>query len=219
KGTGMTCGANSCSGGGAQEYAEVNTSANCMNTAGKWDMWMGMVQKGLKVPDQGATGLQGVFSGSRYADVAQYRPTSNSMMNSLFGNNVNTSFNSVSREQMIFSIWRAVRPIDATEPPAGAVAEGVSALTVRVVDPAVIDIDWEIDGELAAQKAGGRLDLAVAALAPGAHTIVARAYDNASEDLVRQRSGRCPDTVTGRYCHATAWLNSTQTVEWTLTVP
>ena len=47
----------------------------------------------------------------------------------------------------------------------------------------------------------------------------ASAYDNATEDLVRLRSGECPDTVTGRYCHATAWLNSTQTVEWTVTVP
>jgi hypothetical protein len=119
---------------------------------------------------------------------------------------------------MIFSIWRAVRPIDSTDPPAGEVI-APSSLSVRVVDPAVIDIDWEIDGEPFAQKAGGRLDLVAAALAPGSHTIVARAYDNAGEDLVRQRSGTCPESVTGRYCHATAWLNSTQTVEWTVTVP
>ena len=72
-------------------------------------MWLGTTQKGLKVPDMGATGLQGTFVGSRYVDSGQYRPSGNSMMNSLFGNNVNTSFNSVSREQMIFSIWRAVR--------------------------------------------------------------------------------------------------------------
>jgi hypothetical protein len=200
------------------EFAEVNSSGDPATTGGKWDQWLGSTQKGLKVPDQGATGVQGVFSGSRYVDIGQYRPTSNSMMNSLFGNNVNTSFNSVSREQMIFSIWRAVRPIDSTDPPAGAV-ENATALTVRVVDPAVIDIDWEIDGNVVAMKAGGRLDLGVAALAPGSHTIVARAYDNATEDLVRLRSGECPDTVTGRYCHATAWLNSTQTVEWTVTIP
>jgi hypothetical protein len=216
-GTGARCGDNEA-GPTGNEFAEVNSSGNPLTTGGKWDVWLGTTQKGLKLPDQGATGLQGAFSGSRYVDSGQYRPSSNSMMNSLFGNNVNTSFNSVSREQMIFSIWRAVRPIDSTDPPAGEVTSPTS-LTVRVVDPAVIDIDWEIDGEPFAQKAGGSFDVAAAGLAPGSHTIVARAYDNADEDLVRQRSGTCPDSVTGRYCHATAWLNSTQTVEWTVTVP
>jgi hypothetical protein len=216
-GTGARCGDNQA-GPAGDEFAEVNSSGDPLTTGGKWDLWLGTTQKGLKVPDLGATGLQGAFSGSRYVDSGQYRPSSNSMMNSLFGNDINTSFNSVSREQMIFSIWRAVRPIDSTDPPAGEVI-APSSLSVRVVDPAVIDIDWEIDGEPFAQKAGGRLDLVAAALAPGSHTIVARAYDNADEDLVRQRSGTCPESVTGRYCHATAWLNSTQTVEWTVTVP
>ncbi|HTV20163.1 MAG TPA: M64 family metallopeptidase [Polyangiaceae bacterium] len=201
-----------------QEFREVNSTGNPLTTGGKWDVWLGTVQKGLKVPDQGATGVQGVFSGSRYDDDTQYRPSSNSMMNSLFGNNVNTSFNSVSREQMIFSIWRAVRPVDSTDPPAGAV-DNPTSLTVRVVDPAVIDIDWEIDGEIVAAKAGGQLNLAAAALAPGQHTIVAHTYDNATEDLVLQRDGTCPNSVTGNYCHATAWLNSSQNVEWTVTIP
>jgi hypothetical protein len=219
-GTGARCGPAAADGDPiGDEFAEVNSSGDPASTGGKWDLWLGSVQKGLKVPDQGATGVQGVFSGSRYVDEGQYRPTSNSMMNSLFGNNVNTSFNSVSREQIIFSIWRAVRPIDSTDPPRGAVAAGVTALTVHVVDPAVIAIDWEIDGEVVAEKAGGTLNLAVAALGPGSHAIVAHAYDNATEDLVRLRSGECPDDVTGRYCHATAWLNSSQTVEWTVTVP
>ena len=140
------------------------------------------------------------------------------MMNSLFGDNVNTSFNSVSREQMIFSIWRAVRPIDSSDPPAGEVNDPAS-LTVSVIDPAVIDIDWEIDGELVAEKGGGTLNLAAAGLGSGSHTVTARAYDNASEDLVRYRSGQCPDSVTGQYCHASAWLNSTQTLEWTVIIP
>jgi hypothetical protein len=200
------------------EFAEVNSTGDPLTTGGKWTVWLGTVQKGLKVPDLGATGVQGVFSGSRYADSGQYRPSSNSMMNSLFGNDVNTSFNSISREQMIFSIWRAVRPVDSTDPPAGA-ADAPASLTVHVIDPAVIDIDWEIDGEVVAEKAGGRLDIAAARLSPGSHTIRARAYDNATEDLVRQRSGECPDSVTGRYCHGTAWLNSIEIVEWTVNIP
>lgn len=216
-GTGARCGPNE-PGEDGDEFAEVNSTGNPIDTDGKWDLWLGTVQKGLKVPDQGATGLQGVFEGSRYVDDNQYRPSSNSMMNSLFGNNVNTSFNSVSREQIIFGIWRAVRPIDAVEPAAGAVSD-VDSLTVRVVDPAVIDVDWTIDGETIAERAGGTLNLAAAKLAPGTHTISARAYDNASEDLVKNRTGECAGSVTGRYCHAAGWLNSTQTVEWTVTIP
>ena len=215
--TGARCGANAA-GPNGNEFAEVNTSGNPLTTAGKWDLWLGSVQKGLKVPDLGATGVQGAFAGSRYLDAGQYRPSSNSMMNSLFGSNVNTSFNSVSREQMVFSIWRAVQPVDAVDPPAGQL-EDPQTLRVQVVDPAVISIDWEIDGSVVAERAGGILKVAEAQLAPGSHTIVAHAYDNASEDLVRNRSGKCPTSVSGRYCHATGWQNSSQRVEWTVDVP
>lgn len=215
-GTGTRCGMNTCSGGGT-EYAEVNTTANCMTTAGKWDLWLGTMQKGLKVPDMGATGLQGTFVGSRYVDSGQYRPSGNSMMNSLFGDNVNTSFNSVSREQMIFSIWRAVKPIDATEPMAGP-ANNPGTLTVHVIDPAVINVDWSVDGDVVAENGGPVFDVAAAKLTPGTHMVSARAYDNATMDLVRNRSSKCPAAVTGRYCHGTAWSRSEQTVSWTVTI-
>ncbi len=227
-GTGANCGPE---GGTATsgERQEVNSTGNPTTTGGKWDHWLGHTQVGLKVPNQGGTGIQSVFEGSRYTDDGQYRPTSNSMMNSLFGRrqngqlvyNVNTSFNDVSREQIVFSIWRAVRPVDSTNPPAGAV-NAPATLTVNVVDPAVISIDWSIDGVVRAEKAGGVLNIAAANLPAGTHTITARAYDNATEDLVRNREGRCPTQVAQagpQYCHAPAWQNSIQTVEWTVTIP
>ena len=204
--------------GAGDEDREVNSTTTPATTAGKWNLWLGSTQKGLKVPDQGATGLQSVFEGSRYVDTGQYRPSANSMMNGLFGDNVNTSFNSVSREQMIFSIWRAVRPVDSTDPPAGAV-DNPTSLTVNVVDPAVISIDWSVDGNVIAASAGGRLNITAAALTAGTHTISAKAYDNATEDLVRNRTSTCPPDVTNQYCHGTAWQNSIQTVEWTVTIP
>src|ERR1700712_5275159 len=74
----------SCGTNGNAE-AEVNTAGNCMTTDGKWDMWLSTTQKGLKVPDMGATGMQGTWEGSRYVGSGQYRPSCNSMMNSLFG--------------------------------------------------------------------------------------------------------------------------------------
>jgi hypothetical protein len=215
-GTGTRCGEETC-GGGGNEFMEVNSTGDCDATDGKWDLWLGTTQKGLKIPDMGATGLQSTFIGSRYEDSGQYRPSGNSMMNSLFGDDVNTSFNSVSREQMIFSIWRAVQPIDSTEPAAGAVSNP-STLIAHVIDPEVIDIDWSVDGSVVAEKGGPVFDVAAAGLMPGTHTISARAYDNASMDLVRNRSSSCPSSVTGRYCHGTAWERSEQSVEWTVTI-
>jgi hypothetical protein len=196
-------------------YSEVNSAGNCTTTDGKWDLWLGTTQKGLKVPDMGATGMQGTWQGSRYVGSGQYRPSCNSMMNSLFGNNVDTSFNSVSREQMIFSIWRAVTPIDSTEPPAGAVTNPTT-LKVNVIDPAVINVDWTIDGQT---TVNGGTSFSTAALASGTHTIVAKAYDNASTDLVKLRTGVCPSSVKGNYCHGTSWTRSTQSVTWTVTKP
>lgn len=215
-GTGTRCGPNMC-GGQGREYAEVNTTGDCMDTAGKWDLWLGTVQKGLKVPDMGATGLQGTFAGSRYVDSGQYRPSGNSMMNSLFGDDLNTSYNAVSREQIIFSIWRALQPVDSTEPPEGEVT-GARSLRVNVIDPDVVDIDWSVDGDLVMEAGGSVFDVTTANLSPGTHTISALAYDNADMDLVRNRSSECPRSVTGRYCHGTAWSRSRQTVSWTVTV-
>jgi hypothetical protein len=54
-------------------------------------------------------------------------------------------------------------------------------------------------------------------LGAGSHTVSAKAYDNAADDLVRYKSSTCPSSVTGNYCHRTAWKNSIQTVTWTFT--
>jgi hypothetical protein len=187
-----------------REYNEVNSSADRSTTGGKWDRWLDYAQAG-------ATGKQGVFEGSRYCDKLQFRPSSNSMMNSLFGDNPNTSFNPVSREKMIMDIWRAVRPIDATEPPAGEVHDPAT-LALTVIDPDVIDVDWSVDGQIVAADGPLSFDVAEHALSAGVHTIAARAYDNAGDDLVRYRDG---GNAHGRM----NWARSQQTVTWTVTVP
>jgi len=216
KATGTGCGNDTKQTGTAgRAEAEINTAGDPTTTDGKWDLWLGTTQKGLNVPDMGATGVQGTFVGSRYLDSGQYRPSANSMMNSLFGLNLNTSFNSVSREQMIFSIWRAVTPIDSTDPPAGAVTNPAT-LTVNVIDPAVINVDWTVDGKT---TSNGGPSLSLAELGSGTHTISAKAYDNASMDLVKNRTSTCPSAVTGGYCHGTSWKRSEQTVTWTVTKP
>jgi hypothetical protein len=205
--TGGSCGMNTMfSGTAGTVYAEVNSAGNPTTTDGKWDMWMGYTQAN-------GTGLVGTWSGSRYVGSGQYRPSANSKMNSLFGNATDTSFNPVSREQAIFTIWRYMTPIDSTVPAAGAVSNP-GVLTVNVVDPAVISVDWTVDGTTMT-NAGTTFD--TSSLASGSHTISAKAYDNATSDWVRYKSGTCPSSVTGSYCSRTAWPRSTQTVSWTVT--
>jgi hypothetical protein len=212
--TGANCGSNTNSTGTVfTAYQEINSAGNPMTTDGKWDKWIGYNQVG-------ATGIQSTWSHSRY-NASNYRPTANSMMNSMFCNTndetkctPNTAFNSVSREQIVMSIWKKVKPIDSTEPAAGAVTSP-GVLKVNVVDPLVINVDWNVDGTV---KKNGGTTLDTSTLAAGSHTITATAYDNAADDLVRYRDSACqPNAPSGWYCHRNAWKNSTQTVTWTFT--
>jgi hypothetical protein len=59
--------------------------------------------------------------------------------------------------------------------------------------------------------------MSTASLSAGTHMITAKAYDNASMDLVKYRTATCPSSVTGNYCHRTAWSRATQTVAWNVT--
>jgi hypothetical protein len=210
--TGARCGGgvNNTTGATGQEFNEINSTGNPMTTGGKWLPWVGTTQVGLASATAVATGVQGTFVASRYVDTGQYRPSVNSKMNSLFGNALDTSFNSVSREKMVMDIWRFVVPVDSTVPPAGAVSNPTT-LTVNVVDPAVINVDWSVDGAVVAANGGITLDVAARKLASGSHTVTAKAFDNATQNLVRQTTG----TTFGRM----NWARSQQTVTWTVTVP
>ena len=184
----------------------VNVSLMNGNSGGKWDGWIGYNQ----TP---GTGMQGFFA---CTGGATWRPSSNSMMNSLFGTNPNTSFNSVSREKIVMDIWRAVQqPYDSVEPPAGAVTNP-AMLKVNVIDPAVISVNWSVDGTMVAANGGPTFSIASAGLASGTHTITARAYDNAGMDLVRQVPGT---TFYRQYWGSGAMGHSDKTVTWTVTIP
>jgi hypothetical protein len=184
----------------------VNVSLKNNDSGGKWTGWVGYNQ----TP---GTGMQGFFACD---GGGTWRSSNNSMMNSLFGNNPNTSFNSVSREKIVMDIWRAVQtPYDSVTPAAGAVSNPTT-LTVNVIDPAVISVDWSVDGTVVARNAGASLDVAASKLPSGMHTITARAYDNAGTDLVRQVPGT---TFYRQYWGAGAMGHSDKTVTWTVTIP
>jgi hypothetical protein len=211
---GASCGADTKGTGSTfTAYQEINSCGNPATTDGKWDKWIGYNQVG-------ATGLQSTWSHSRY-NASNYRPTANSMMNSMFCSSsdetkckADTAWNAVSREQIIMSIWKKVKPIDSTEPAAGAVSSP-GVLKVNVIDPAVINVDWDVDGTV---KKNGGPTLDTSTLAAGSHTIKATAYDNADDNWVRYKDSACqPNAPSGWYCHRNAWKNSIQTVTWTFT--
>ena len=183
----------------------VNVSLMNNNSGDKWTGWVGYNQ----TP---GTGMQGFFACD---GGATWRPSSNSMMNSLFGNNPNTSFNSTSREKIVMDVWRAVQtPYDSVVPAAGPVTNPAS-LTVNVIDPAVISVDWSVDGTMVGPNGGPTYAIGSANLAPGMHTVTARAYDNAGMDLVRQVPGT---TFNRQYWGSGAMGHSDKTVTWTVTI-
>lgn len=193
------------SGTDTREYGEVNSTASPLSASNpKWGEWVGFSQSP-------GTGEQDFFESSRYNDNGQYRPSDNSMMNMLFGDNEDTAFNSVSREKMIMDIWRVCEPVDSAEPPAGAVSNPAT-LTVNVIDPMVINVDWSVDGNVVAPNGGTVFNVAGAGLTSGSHTITARAYDNADETLVRYRDG-------GNSYGRMNWSRSQQEVTWQVTIP
>jgi hypothetical protein len=155
------------------------------------------------------TGIQDFFEGSRYCRSDQFRPSDNSMMNMLFGDDEDTSYNPVSREKMIMDFWRFVEPIDSLEPPEGDVTDA-TVLRVNVVDSDVVDVNWSVDGMLVEEDGGAEFD--VATMGPGTYEVTAFAFDNAGDDLVRYRDG-------GDSFGRMNWERSQQEVNWTVTVP
>ena len=169
------------------EPREINVTIDPTNTANKWSLWLGVNQ----TP---GTGVQGAVEGGRYCDKGVWRPTKDSMMNSLWASSY---FNSISLENAVRKIYALVTPIDSTTP---TTVTSPQVLEVTVVDPSVIKIDWSVDGVVTAAGGGATFDVVAKALPSGSHKIAARAYDD------------------------TAWVKGDrskleQTVTWTIVVP
>jgi hypothetical protein len=197
-----------CEQGRVSREASYGVNVSLMNddSGEKWEGWIGYDHD----PGTGVTGFFGCAGGQTW------RSTDNSMMNSLFGDDPDTSYNPVSKEKMVMDIWRAVEaPYDSVSPPAGAVMNPAS-LTVNVIDPEVISVDWSVDGAIVAVDGGPTYEIGAAMLPSGMHTVTARAYDNAGMDLVRQVPGT---SFNRQYWGSGAMGHSDKTVTWTVTIP
>jgi hypothetical protein len=143
----------------------VNVTKDGTNTAGKWTKWFDFNQ----TP---GTGMQGIYEGAQYCDKGAYRPSQESVMNSLWNS---SAFNSISLEQAVRVIYGMVKPIDASSP---TTTTAPGELFVDVVDPAVIKLEWYVDDKLEPKASGRSVNVATLGLVAGAHTIRARAFDD-----------------------------------------
>ncbi len=196
----------SCDQGLPQEdNMRVNVTLDPNTTADKWTHWLGttqvlgdgIVHEGLEAP---GTGMQQAFEGGQYCNTGVYRPSQESVMNSLWASYYH---NSISLEKAVREIHELIDPIDSHTPLA-TTTPGV--LEVLVIDPAVIKVEWSVDGSPVAGSGncGQALDVAALGLASGSHVVTARAIDDTAWVPMDSPLGR---------------EDLEQTVEWTIEVP
>jgi len=198
----------SCTGSDTREYGEINSTATVNST--KWLHWAGYVDVDPRVgqnPPWGCLGGStplGYYVGSRYVGSGQYRPTNNSKMNGT--GHTPTSYNAICREKIIHDIYLNVKPIDTMFDTAGQKTDPDS-LWVRVIDPAVLKVDWYVGTTLKKANGGTSIRRSEIATVPGTYTVRAHVYDeiirhmNSSNtspdtlDLVRQDTSRLVQNV------------------------
>jgi Ca2+-binding RTX toxin-like protein len=159
------------------EPVEINVTTNPAGE--KWAEWLGYVDPVL--------GTVGAYEGGRYYDFGIYRPTLDSKMNIL-----GQPFDPIAREEFILGFYELVDPLDGYDDNAGT-RHDVQSLSVDAIDPAVIHIDWTVNGQTFAD-AGEIFNFAAHGLGPGEYTVTARAYD--PTDWVRGDRSELEQTVT-----------------------
>jgi hypothetical protein len=153
------------------EPNNVNLSKD--STGQKWQHWLDY--------DDPTLGMIGAFEGGGQYTQGLYRPSLNQKMGSAERCHEPgppyCPHDAVSREKIILDIYDLVRPLDAWSPN-DALLVDPDKLTVNVVDCDVVKVDWWVDGQLLLADHGEELVPRAHGLAPGVHTIEARAYDD-----------------------------------------
>jgi hypothetical protein len=145
------------------EPNSVNLTTN--PNLGKWDRWVG-----YNDPDTNV-GPIGYYEGGGYNEFGLFRPSNNSEMRSLF-----RPFDAVSREQFITKFYEEVDPLDDWFDDSTTHVDPGS-LWVDTVDPALINVEWFVDG-VSQGLLGETLDVSSLALGGGNYLLEARAYDS-----------------------------------------
>ena len=142
------------------EPGEINVTADLRSD--KWAVWLGF--------DQHDLGEIGFYEGAKYFDTGMWRPSFAGRMRE-----VTRSHNAPSIDKMIRDFYMIARPIDDFSPKVEN--EYPPALGLRVIDEALVTVDWEVDGEVALADAGPRIWTAELGLTPGGHEVTAVVRD------------------------------------------
>lgn len=169
-----------CTFSGTEARMRVNVTMDKTNTADKWKKW-------LDFDHTPGTGMQGTFEGGEYCDRGAWRPSDESVMNMLWDSSY---FNAISRENAVRVIYDMVRPIDSSTPTTVTTPQ---VLELKLVDPAVLKVDWSVDGKVVAANGGVSFDVAAQKLPAGSHDVSARVYDDI--DWVRGDRAELEQTV------------------------
>ena len=84
---------------------------------------------------------------------------------------------------------------------------------VKVIDPAVIQVDWYLDGKLVGKDRGGAFNLLTHVSLPGRYSVRAHAFDRVINHAFSDKDGGMPDSLD--------WVRNTdsdlqQEVTWTV---
>ena len=101
-------------------------------------------------------------------------------------------FDPIAREEFVLDFYALVDPLDGYDDNAGTKYD-VQSLSVDVIDPTVIHVDWTVNGQTFVD-AGETFSFAAYGFGPGAYTVTAHAYD--PTDWVRGDRSELEQTVT-----------------------
>ncbi|MBN2035244.1 MAG: hypothetical protein JW768_00745 [Chitinispirillaceae bacterium] len=181
------------SGSDTREYSEMNSTATIGSE--KWKHWVGYKDIDARTRSGGGSPSNvdtvGYLEGSRYVSSGQYRPTSNAKMNMTSQGNP-VSFNIPCREKIIHDIYCIVKPIDTMLGNSGTVTDPDS-VWVQVIDPAVLKVDWYVDGVLKKPNGGTSIRRSEITTTPGTFTVKAHVYDECIRHMFSDNKN--PDTL------------------------
>jgi len=143
----------------SEQNVSILTEAQMAAQRTKWYRWLDLPQVGT-------------FLGGYYNDFGVYRPTSDSKMRSL-----GQPWGAVNTEQLIFALYRKIRPIDNATPSGTYPAD--ADFFVDTIDPRghSLTVQWQIDGVNIPGATGLSFDTGTLDLSAGNHTLTVRVVD------------------------------------------
>ena len=169
---------------GSSPSETPNTTQQTSRALIKWNHWIN-ASTPVPTPETSTygSGRVGLFQGAAYSPTGWYRPTLDSMMQTL-----GEPFYAVNEEALVLEIYSRVSPITSSTP-ASSVTVNLpdQALTFTVDGPSkadtstAIQVEWKLDGTVITEQTGRTLNYSSSAIGNGTHTLVATVKDTTTK--------------------------------------